>query len=278
MILTDVHVHTAYSADGVTPLRETVRAAHNMGLGVLGVSEHFDYDYKVLGILAEGKEIPYTDAEAYFSEIRRLQAQEEDLAQMRLLAGGEYGFAADPRCFDLYFGLNEKYKPDFVVNSVHTCGGYDCYFSEYFKGKRKKNAYLAYLDCVRESLDAPYRYDIVGHIGYVARNAPYPDPVLRYEDFPDPIDDILKTIILRRKILEVNASVRTAGTPVLPGTDILTRYFELGGREISFSSDAHSADALARGRETAIGILRAIGFTHLTVPDGEKRFLVSLKD
>ena len=278
MILTDVHVHTAFSADGESTLEETVAAARAKGLRVLGVSEHFDYDYLAAGVLAEGKPIPYTDAKAYFSRIRRLQAREAERGELRLLAGGEYGFAPLAQCFDLYEELNRTHRPDFVVNSVHTCDGYDCYFGEYFAGKSKRDAYLAYLDRVRESLDAPYRYDIVGHIGYVARNAPYPDPVLRYEEFADVIDDILKTVIVRRKILEVNTSSRTAGTPFLPGADILTRYFQLGGREISFASDAHRADALARGRETAVAALRTIGFTCLSVPDGEERFFVSLEE
>ena len=65
--------------------------------------------------------------------------------------------------------------------AVHACDGNDCYFADYFRGKDKAYAYRSYLEAVRKSLDAPYGYDIVGHIGYVSRNAPYPDKTLRYE-------------------------------------------------------------------------------------------------
>ena len=52
MKLTDVHTHSAYSNDGISPLEEMVFAAKAQGLSYYGVSEHFDYDYLHLGILA----------------------------------------------------------------------------------------------------------------------------------------------------------------------------------------------------------------------------------
>ena len=129
---------------------------------------------------------------------------------------------------------------------------------------------------MRKSLDAPYGYDIVGHIGYVSRNAPYPDKALRYEEFADPLDDILKTVVARRKILEVNSSMRGTESGFLPATDILTRYFELGGREVSFASDAHDVARIAEKRESVCAALKAIGFTHVTVPDRGKRIRVEI--
>ena len=168
-----------------------------------------------------------------------------------------------------------RYKPDFVVNSVHTVDGHDAWFAEYFVGKTKETAYRAYLLRVRESLDAPYRYDIVAHLGYVARNAPYPDRAMRYTDYADLLDDILRGVIARDKILEVNSSARGAGD-FIPATDVLQRYFALGGRLVSFASDAHGADRICAGRETVVSALRAIGFTHIAVPDCGKRHFVEI--
>ena len=58
-----------------------------------------------------------------------------------------------------------------------------------------RRAYEDYLACVRASLDAPYPYDIVGHIGYVSRNAPYENKKLRYDDYVAQLNDILETVI-----------------------------------------------------------------------------------
>ena len=107
---------------------------------------------------------------------------------------------------------------------------------------------------------------MVAHIGYCARNAAYADPKLRYADFADIIDAILKKIIEKNKILEVNSSAKTACSPFIPDTDILQRYFDLGGRNVIFSSDAHEETRMGDRRDIRAAAHRKIGFTHVTLP------------
>ncbi len=262
MVLTDIHVHSTYSADGESSLGDMLAAAEAKGIKYLGMAEHFDYDYNAIGLKING--LPaFTDAEGYFAEGRKMQ---NSCKGLNLLLGCEMGYSPSAEVWRQYGEIAEKYSPDFIVNSVHTCAGHDCWFAEYFEGKDKFSAYKDYLLRVKESLSAPYNYDIVGHIGYVSRNAPYADPVLRYAEFSGIYDDILKEIIARGKILEVNSSVRTAGCPHLPDKDVLARYFELGGRKVSFSSDAHCTGNLLRGREEVVRSLVSVGFDCLTVP------------
>ena len=263
-MLTDVHTHSAFSADGESALSEMLARAAALGIQYYGVSDHFDYDYLAEGILAEGQPVPMIDAAAYFAEARRLQA--EYTGKMRVLVGGEFGYSPHPDAQALYRETIARFSPDFVVNSVHSVDGKDAWYGEFFLGKSKEEAYRSYLVRVRESLDAPYPYDIVAHIGYVSRNAPYPDNLLRYTEFPDLLDDIFRTVIAKGKILEVNSSARGAGD-FLPGRDLLERYFALGGRKISFASDAHRDRDILRGRETIVPVLKAIGFAGVTVPD-----------
>ena len=51
------------------------------------------------------------------------------------------------------------------------------------------------------------------------------------------IDEILQVIIQKDKILEVNSSTKGMGLSVT-SEEILQRYYQLGGRKISFASDA----------------------------------------
>lgn len=271
MRFTDVHTHSAFSADGKSPLGEMLARARQLGAAYYGVSDHFDYDYLADGVLAQGKPVPMIDAPAYFAEARRLQAAYA--GEMRVLVGGEFGFTATPAAQRMYADVIATFRPDFVVNSVHTVDGADVWFPASFAGKARNGAYRAYLEKVRESLDAPYAYDIVAHLGYISRNAPYADNLLRYTDFPDLLDDILRTIIARGSILEVNGSARGAGD-FLPGRDILERYFALGGRNVSYGSDAHAASAVGQNREKAVRALKDIGFAGVTVPDGGAHILV----
>ncbi len=265
MIRTDIHTHTKFSADGQNSIEEMIAAAMQKGLAWYGISEHFNYDYDRLHLTIDGQEVPPIDERAYFTRARELQKQLR--GKLHLLVGAEFGYDNANSTLQRYIETEQEYSPDFVVNSVHICLGMDCYFPHYCVGKSKEYAYNAYLYRVLESLDAPYRYDIVAHVGYCSRNATYPDPKLRYEDYADVLDEILKRIIARGKILEVNSSAKTAGSPFIPDTDILERYFELGGRMVSFASDAHDTTRIADRRDIVVAALKKIGFTHLTIPD-----------
>jgi len=52
----------------------------------------------------------------------------------------------------------------------------------------------------------------------------------------------------------------------LPAEPILRRYYELGGRKISFGSDAHLTERIGDKREEVMEMLKKIGFTYVTVP------------
>ncbi len=275
MELVDVHTHSTYSADGRSALADMIKTAKGLGLSYYGVSEHFDYDYRAENVRIGGKEIDYIDEDAYFSGARALQ-EKENSPSFTFLVGAELGYSPTQRAIDDYFAMIERYKPDFLVNSVHTLDGSDCYFPESFEGKKKEYAYTRYLNQVRLSLEAPYDYHIVAHVGYVSRNAPYGDRKLRYSDYPTLYDDILRAIIQKGKILEVNSSSRGAGSEFLPDLDVLTRYFELGGRAVSFGSDAHDVTRIVDKFSLVASQLKKIGFTHLTLPKGNERIKIEL--
>ena len=267
----DIHTHSTYSSDGRSSLDDMAEAALAQGVDVFGVSEHFNYDYERMHLLLDGKEDVPIDEAGYFAHIRRLQKRYA--GRMQVLAGAEFGFDHSSRAQERYARTAEKYCPDFIVNSVHTCLGGDCYFPSYCDGKSKEYAYNSYLYRVLESLDAAYPYDVVAHIGYCSRNATYPDPKLRYEEFADILDEILRRIVKKGKILEVNTNTKTAGSAFLPDSDILARYRELGGEKVSFASDAHDTARICDKFGLVCEKLASLGFSGLTVPCRGKHIL-----
>ena len=46
----------------------------------------------------------------------------------------------------------------------------------------------------------------------------------------------------------------------------MRRYYQLGGRKISFGSDAHGPDRIAEKWDEVVAMLKNIGFTYITVP------------
>ena len=267
--LSDFHTHTTFSHDGKNTPAEMLDAAQKKGLAFYGVSEHFDYDYDVS--LMSDELYQYTrngEPDEYFHALRHLQEDYEGV--MNVAVGAEFAYSNDEKVQGRYALTYEKYRPDFVINSVHSIGGVDFAYMDYEKDahlyKDKKEVLGRYFQLVRQSLDAPYPYDIVGHIGYAARYVPFEDKTISLEDFGEQIDDILLTIIQKDKILEINTANKTLPNHTIPSRNIIERYFALGGRKVSFGSDAHFVERIADKREEVVEMLKEIGFTHFTIP------------
>ena len=260
--LTDMHSHSSFSHDCKVDFSEMLACAQEKGLSFYGLSDHFDYDYDIL--LTEIGERPRSkeETEEYFHRARHLQEDYEGV--MNVAIGAEFGFSEAPEVQKIYQGIYDKFRPDFVINSVHSGDGVDFYRHKYTESKEV--VYRKYLRLIRKSLDTTYPYDIVGHIGYIARYVPYEDKAFSLEEFGQELDDIFLTVIKKGKILEVNSKSKGLPQLSLPSEELLHRYYELGGRKISFGSDAHIKEHIAFNREEVVKMLKGIGFTHITVP------------
>ncbi|HKL93790.1 MAG TPA: histidinol-phosphatase HisJ family protein [Clostridia bacterium] len=249
----DTHTHSKFSADGREEIDTMVATAKAEGAGYIAITDHCDMD-----TLQEGNIVPVPwrqlDLPAYYADISRVQEKTQGIC---VAFGIEAGF--DKRANSLYEDLIAKYPFDIVLNSVHFVDGWDAYFPYYFENKTKAQAYTRYLETVYDSLFVPYKFDIVGHVGYCVRNAPYEDSTMHYSDNAELIDKILLKIIKLDTVLEVN---RHNG--LVPNLEILQRYYDLGGRKIAFGSDAHRGDVLKDYDETC-RILKKIGFTHFSI-------------
>ena len=261
--LTDMHTHSTFSHDGRNTAAEMLEKAQQMGVAFYGLSEHFDYDYDVEKLAPGQYKAPTTaHEEEAFHVARHLQEDYEGV--MNVAIGAEFGFSEKEEVQGRYAMSYEKYRPDFVINSVHSANGVDYYY--HVDEGEKGETYRNYLRLIRKSLDVPYHYDIVGHIGYLARYVSYEDRSFNLEQFGEEIDDILQTIIQKDKILEVNSSTKQLPQLCMPDLNILQRYYDLGGRKVSFGSDAHDTFRILEKREQIVVALKRIGFTYITVP------------
>lgn len=126
-------------------------------------------------------------------------------------------------------------------------------------------------------MDAPFEYDIVAHLGYGERYAPYEDKKFYYAEFKDLFDEIFKKIIEKGKILEVNGKAsESEDCEFCPNEEILTAYFKAGGRKVSYASDAHDTSSILQNREKVVKTLEKIGFKYLTVPVCGKHIKVEI--
>lgn len=265
----DTHTHSNYSHDGVPPLETLVQEAVARGLKYLAVTDHCDKDCVALPGFGWVRQI---DLESRKREMTALKAKYAD--KIYLADSLEYGYA--PEADALYLDVENSYPTDYVINSVHIVEGTDVYFREYFDARTKKQAYTAYLDAVRASVDTPYSYDAIGHLGYIARCATYPDKRMLYGDFADLIDDILKAVIAKGKALEVNTASKGTKCDLFHDTTILARYRRLGGELVTLGSDAHDPTRLCADFGEASEALLSVGFRYAFVYKDHKPEAVAL--
>lgn len=252
----DMHTHSCFSPDSSAPPEEMIRQAQKLGLQYYAITEHVDFAKRNGAYGSDG------DYEGYLKRIDMLRSKYRDAP--RFLAGLEFGFDKTvPK--ELYLQVQRLAETDFVIGSVHVIDGEDCYFAESFQGYPQRERYTAYLKEVLLSLNACYDYHIVGHLGYVSRNAPYQDPKIHVSDYEDLIDAILKKIIEKDKTIELNTSVRSAGSITLPNEEILDRYRQLGGEHVTFASDAHDPSRIAFAYREAAELCKRLGFGYYDI-------------
>ncbi len=250
----DSHIHSKFSTDSHMEAAEACERAFETGLAGIIFTDHVDYDYP------EFDDNLLIDFNKYFEFFGALKEQWK--GKLEVLAGVEMGF--QPHVLDLIKETLSKYPFDFILNSVHIIDHMDPYYGAFFEGRTQRESYERYLQEILVSVDAYDDYDIIGHIGYAARYGKFEDKRLRYADYSDILDEILKAVIAKGKGIEMNTSgLRSDLKSSIPGYDVFKRYFELGGETVTVGSDAHFREHLGHSFPEALENLRNIGFKYV---------------
>ena len=242
----DYHMHSIISFDGHDRGLQLVQAAKAAGLKEICFTDHLDYDpLGKMGVLA-------FDTARYNAEYDHLQVE-----GLKIRRGMEFGMTVDNRA---QFKKDLKRRPfDFVLGSIHFVDDLDVYFEEYWHDKtvfEAERRYLeATLDCVRLHDD----FDVLAHLTYIGKtsshHAPRPVPFAEHREL---IDEILKTVALKGKGLEMNTSGVDRCGGFLPTEDYFRRFKEFGGQIVTVGSDAHTASRVGQYSFEACEILKDI--------------------
>jgi len=260
----DCHTHSSISSDSQTPMADMVRAARQMGLLGITITEHVDIGFPA-------QHCTVADLELYKKTYQQVA---EDNADFPVLLGVELGYE---------YGREEEsaqyvkdLDPDFVINSVHSMDDMTLFCDEIYPAGLEHKTYSHYLEKVRDSIDGCIDYDAIGHIGFVAKKALYPDPMLRYYEFADQLDDILLRLIEMGHALEANTSGYRNCRDTLPETAILRRYRQLGGELLTLGSDAHITEYVGFHFPDAAEHIRSCGFRYITHYEKRKPVMLPL--
>ena len=220
----DTHTHTLpFSTDSHMQLADLRKAQQEKDLGII-LTEHIDIAF------GDPSQF-YFDPEDYFRQLRPFRND-------RLLLGVEIGMTADTN--ERNREIVRSHPFDMVIGSIHFMRGKDIYYPEFFSMFPGKEAVFSeYLDTMAEMIENYDDFDTLGHMDYIGRVAPYDDPLLYYEDYPDRIDRILGLLIKNDKCLEINTRQFDKPQAVAALKTICQRYQALGGRYVTIGSDAH---------------------------------------
>ncbi|MBH1940144.1 histidinol-phosphatase HisJ family protein [Mobilitalea sibirica] len=268
MILADYHVHSDFSSDCNAPMETMIEQAISMGMKKLCFTDHMDYDYPPVSNLNFE-----FDIEAYMDKLSLMKQKYQ--SKIEILTGIELGL--QPHITDRMTALTDRYPFDFIIGSSHVVDHFDPFYPQFWINKTEEEGITEYFQSIIDNCNQYQGFHIYGHIDYIVRYAPstkkkyltYP-----YEKYADILDEVLKTILLHEKGIEVNTAGYKYGLGhPHPKTEVLVRYKELGGEIITIGSDAHRPEHLGYDFLKTAELLKSIGFKYYTTfKDGKPIF------
>lgn len=260
----DLHTHHARCGHAVGGLEDYVRRAIELGIEVLGLSDHAPLfadprDHPVPGIQMARSEFP-----CYVEEAKRLRrAYAGDL---RILVGIEADYV--PGHEDVYREQLERAELDFVIGSVHAFGPFHVYQFDTWPSTRDRVAlYRRYFEHVRGAVTSGL-FDVLAHVDAIKV---YGDDAL--EAVPDELAATLEAIVDSGITVEINtAGLRKCGE-VFPRPSLLAELARRGV-PLTYGSDAHAPAELLYGSGTVRDLCRAHGieaFHHFSERRRERR-------
>ena len=230
-------------------MERSCERALEIGLPAIAFTEHADW-----ALVHEGQHA--VDIAGYLEAVERCRAKFKGL---RILTGVELG---EPHWFPAETAAVLAAAPlDQVHGSIH-CIRLDGALLDASQFRRRPGIDFprAVREYFRETLamvDSGQPFETLAHIDYPKRYwlegaAPY-----REEDYEEQIRAILTAAARTGRVLEVNT---TRGDTLCPDLTVVRWWRELGGRAVSYGSDAHQPDKVAAGFELATQMVEAAGF------------------
>lgn len=253
----DFHIHTDVSFDSEAKAKDMVDAAERMGLKEICFTDHYDFRNDPAGahdlFLLSDYRAAYDVVSSDAVKIRRgveFGLTEWNMSELTMLAGA--------------------YPFDFVIGSVHSVGGTDPYFAEYWEGKDVHGAFEESLLQTLACVCAHDGFDVLGHLTYACKSPNMPKrELLRYRDHADLCDEIMRVLAEKGKGMEINTSGVDSVGAFLPDREFLLRFKELGGEIVTVGSDAHAPSRVGQYTREAVALAKEI-FGHVCTFEGRK--------
>ena len=252
----DYHIHCRFSTDSTAEPEAMCEAAIAKGLTEICFTDHQDLGF-------DDPTWFRFDPEAYFKTLEPVK--EAYAGRLRVHIGMEIGLVPDdPKLVREAEALAKNHPWEFIIGSTHVIpvriGSQICHIDPADPAEAQRSWYYfgsgnalmsVYFETVLNTLEQFDFLDTLGHIDYMCRYLPKDIPPYRYEEHEAQIDRILKAAIRKGIAVEVNTGGLYKGSgKTNPEDRIIRRYLALGGKRLTYGSDAHRPEHIAYGFET----------------------------
>ncbi len=261
-MLCDSHIHCAFSSDSTTDPVKIIEKSISLGISKIWFTDHCDMDYP------DHDDLFVLDFPSYFLTLKKLQTKYK--SQIQIFIGVEMGL--QPHLANRIQTLVDSYPFDFVIGSTHTVSRKDPAFPSFYHNRSIEEGLHSYFQEILQNLSITNCYDTCAHLDYAVRYLPDKDRDFHLEKYMQDIELILQYLIEHDKSLEVNTGGFRCGLGrTNPGNEILRRYYELGGTNLTIGSDAHTPEYLASNFEEVTSALSHIGFDHFCIYENRQK-------
>lgn len=219
----DMHVHCEYSYDSKMSIESIINHLKNSKIKCIGLADHVNFAYEAPPYVVE-------KLKRRNAEIDRIQ----ETTGITILKGIEVG---EPHLYlkEMAF-LDKITDTDFTIGSIHEIKTKP--LRALVKDKNLTKKYFK--EILNMIKNAPI--DIVGHLDYLKR-------YIELDETSDELYEILSEIIRLKLTLEINTSGIRRCSSTFPDPKIIDEYIKIGGRNVTYGSDAHNVTELGENIE-----------------------------
>jgi histidinol-phosphatase (PHP family) len=267
--LVDYHIHTARCGHAVGSMERYVEHAIEAGLTELGFSDHLFMYW--LPPSARDPELGMAEweHEYYIEDVERCRTRYAPDITIRLSIEADY----IPGHEHALENILRRTDWDYVIGSVHFIDAWGFDDSRYLSGYDAWDIdalYARYFELVGASAETGL-FDTIGHADLVKKFGHRPRT-----DISESYVTLANRFARSGVCVEVNtAGLRRPCAEVYPHPDLL-RACQDAGVPVTFASDAHDPNDVARDLGSAATILREVGYTAYIKFAGRRRELVPL--
>ena len=269
----DWHTHNSLCKHAIGTIEDYVKRAIELDLNVIGVSDHFPYEYlsseipSLEDIPYEGYAMPTNNLESYILQLDDLK--EKYLNQIHIRTAFEIDF------FKHQDHMLNKYlkgylnKLDYILGSVHVLFGKAGVFAfddgrflnKYKEYDGNDEIYIEYYDSLQVMIKSPtFELDIVTHFDLPKKFDK------RIEDKDMIMEKVIETLELVKKhdlTVEINTSgLRKKVKEQYPSIEIIKIIYDLD-IPILLGSDAHKPEEVAYEFKSITKMVKNVGFNQL---------------